>query len=294
LRPVSYNALPRVLRVLGEIGLLQSAREPFAVSDIQRLLDIMSALRDPEQGCPWDLQQDFDSIAPYTIEEAYEVADAIARDHMPGLVDELGDLLFQVAFYAQLGHERGAFTFSDVGTAICDKMVRRHPHVFGNEQVASAADQSRAWRAHKAAERTARGEQTTSVLDGVPSGRPALEQARELQRVASEHGFDWDGAARVLPKLREELSELEASLGDDSGPAKAREELGDLLFTCVNLARHLDLDPEHALRHSNVKFERRFRYLEERLRERDKSLEESDLEEMNALWEEAKKVIGDS
>lgn len=260
------------------------------MSSIQRLLDIMSALRDPVAGCPWDLEQDFTSIAPYTIEEAYEVADAIARDDMEELVDELGDLLFQVAFHAQMARERDAFDFSDVVTAICNKMVRRHPHVFGDERVATSAEQTRAWQAHKAAERTAGdGDRPSSIFDALNRGRPALQRAKELQESASQHGFDWSHATEVIPKLREEVAELETCLQRREHRERTAEELGDLLFTCVNLARHLDCDTESALRHANLKFENRFRYVEQRLAAEKRSLEEASLEEMDALWEEGKK-----
>lgn len=266
-----------------------------SLAPMRRLLEIMAALRAPQGGCPWDLEQTFASIAPYTIEEAYEVADAIARDDMADLVDELGDLLFQVVFHARMAEERGAFDFADVAAAIAEKMERRHPHVFGAERVDDAAAQSRAWEAHKAAERSARrGAEPAGVLDHLRRGRPALQRARELQARAARHGFDWRSAGEVTPKLREELDELETVLaaGGAAGPdaAGARRELGDLLFTCVNLARHLSLDTEAALAEANLRFERRFRHVERRLAEAGRSLDEATLEEMDALWEEAKGV----
>ncbi|MDX1432671.1 MAG: nucleoside triphosphate pyrophosphohydrolase [Gammaproteobacteria bacterium] len=262
---------------------------------MQRLLEIMAALRSPRGGCPWDLEQTFATIAPYTIEEAYEVADAIARDDMDDLVDELGDLLFQVVFHARMAEERGAFDFADVAAAICDKMERRHPHVFDGARVDDAAAQTRAWEAHKAAERSARrGAEPAGVLDDLGRGRPALQRARELQARAARHGFDWRAAGDVVAKLREELDELEAALaaraatGGDA--AAAGRELGDLLFTCVNLARHLALDSEAVLTAANLRFERRFRHVERRLAARGRTLDEATLEEMDALWEEAKQL----
>lgn len=260
------------------------------VTPIDRLLAIMDALRDPERGCPWDREQSFETIAPYTIEEAYEVADAIARGDMGDLRDELGDLLFQVVFHARMGQERGAFDFDAVATAIADKMERRHPHVFGDETIATSEEQTLAWEAHKAAERTARpGGQPASVLDRVHGGRPALERATELQRAAASRGFDWRDADGVMPKLREELGELEQALAEDDRGGQAAEELGDLLFTCVNLSRHLGVDAAGALRRANGKFERRFRRMEQDFLERGERLEEATLEQMDASWESAKR-----
>ena len=268
-----------------------NARETQPVTPIQRLLDIMTALRDPEHGCPWDREQDFSSVAPYTIEEAFEVADAIALGDMQDLRDELGDLLFQVVFHAQMGSEQGAFDFDDVADAISDKLERRHPHVFGNAQVGSVEEQSRAWEAHKKAERAARGRgQGPSVLDAVHAGRPALQRATELQRAAASQGFDWRDAAGVLPKLREELGELETALSRPDGHQQATEELGDLLFTCVNLARHLGVDADGALRRTNTKFENRFRRVEKDILEQGRTLEDATLAEMDALWESAKRA----
>ena len=258
---------------------------------INRLLDIMIALRDPDHGCPWDREQDFQSITPYTIEEAYEVADAIARDDMGDLRDELGDLLFQVVFHAHMGSERGAFDFDDVANAISDKLERRHPHVFDGEEIGSAEQQSRAWEAHKKAERAAseRG-QAHSVLDSVHGGRPALQRATELQRAAASQGFDWRDAASVLPKLREELDELEIAMSRPDGHQDAVEELGDLLFTCVNLTRHLNVDADEILRRANTKFEKRFRRMESRVQRQGGSLEDATLAEMDALWEAGKRA----
>ncbi len=250
----------------------------------------MIALRDPDHGCPWDREQDFESITPYTIEEAYEVADAIARGDMGDLRDELGDLLFQVVFHAHMGSERGAFDFDDVANAISDKLERRHPHVFGGEKIGSAEQQSHAWEAHKKAERAASGRgQARSVLDSVHGGRPALQRATELQRAAASQGFDWRDAASVLPKLREELDELESAMSRPDGHRQAVEELGDVLFTCVNLTRHLNVDADETLRRANTKFENRFRRMESRVQRQGGSLEDATLAEMDALWESGKR-----
>lgn len=259
------------------------------MTPMDRLLGIMTALRDPAHGCPWDREQNFESIAPYTIEEAYEVAEAIARDDMEDLRDELGDLLFQVVFHAHMGGERGAFNFDDVANAICDKLERRHPHVFAGETIGSAQAQSRAWEAHKEAERAARPRgRPPSALDAVHGGRPSLQRAAELQRAAARQGFDWEEAGDVLPKLREELAELESALERSDGGEQAAEELGDLLFTCVNLARHLNVDADSALRRASSKFERRFRRMEARIHRQGSSLEAATLAQMNALWEAGK------
>lgn len=261
------------------------------MTPIDRLLDIMNALRDPVKGCPWDREQDFGSIAPYTIEEAYEVADAIARGDAQDLRDELGDLLFQVVFHARMGQEQGLFDFDDVATAISDKLERRHPHVFGDERIDSAQEQSRAWEAHKNAERAARRRsQDVSILDSVRGARPALQHAAALQQAAAAVGFDWSEARDVLAKLHEELGELEKAVSRSDGHRAAREELGDLLFSCVNMARHLGVDADVALRRASAKFEQRFRHLERSLVEQGKSLQDATLEEMDALWDAAKRT----
>jgi tetrapyrrole methylase family protein/MazG family protein/ATP diphosphatase len=253
-----------------------------------RLIQIMARLRDPDGGCPWDLEQTFATVAPYTIEEAYEVADAIERNDMAELKDELGDLLLQVVFHARMAEEAGAFDFADVAAAICDKMIRRHPHVFGEEQVEGVADQTVRWEEIKAAERAGKEQAAApSALDGVPLGMPALTRAAKLTRRAARVGFDWPSCAEVLAKLREELAELEAEIDAGDAP-KAREELGDLLFVCANLARKLDVEPEAALRGANAKFVRRFRHIEARLAEQGRTPEASDLPEMDGLWNEAK------
>jgi nucleoside triphosphate diphosphatase len=245
----------------------------------------MRRLRDPEGGCPWDLAQDFASIAPYTIEEAYEVADAIERGDMAGLRDELGDLLLQVVYHAQMAEEAGAFTIGDVAAAITDKMVRRHPHVFGTASRDKTADeQTRDWEAIKAAER---GGAAASVLDGVAAGLPALTRAVKLQNRAARVGFDWPDAGHVLAKIAEETAEL-VEVRDD--PERAFEEFGDLLFVLANLARHLKIDPEAALRAANAKFTRRFNGIEAALGARGRTPAESDLAEMDALWDAAKRA----
>ncbi len=255
-------------------------------ADIHKLLEVMVALRNPQGGCPWDIEQDFSSIAPYTIEEAYEVADAIERGELGELRDELGDLLFQVVFLARIAEEQGEFNFDDVVTAIVEKMIRRHPHVFADEQVADAEAQTRAWEALKAKERKDKG-QHASLLDGVTLGLPALSRAEKLQKRASRAGFDWPEIAPVFDKIHEEIEEVRVELKGDE-PQALHDEIGDLLFACVNLARHAGVDPEQALRSANSKFVRRFHYVEARLTAQGSSLEEAELERMDALWDEAK------
>ena len=250
------------------------------MSDIDRLLAVMARLRDPERGCPWDLEQTFETIAPHTVEEAYEVLDAVRRGDMAALVDELGDLLFQIVFYARLGREAGVFDFADVARTVSDKMVRRHPHVFGDEPTPDAAARTRRWEAIKAAERAARN-------DG--GALPALSRALKLQRRAARVGFDWRAVEPVLGKLHEELAELEAELDrPDAPPARVADEIGDLLFSCVNLARHVGADPEAALREANDKFERRFRRVEALLAAAGRTPEQASPDEMDRLWERAK------
>ena len=257
------------------------------MSDIDRLLAVMARLRDPERGCPWDLEQTFETIAPHTVEEAYEVLDAVRRGDMAALVDELGDLLFQIVFYARLGREAGVFDFADVARAVSDKMVRRHPHVFGDEPTPDAAARTRRWEAIKAAERAARND--GGALDGVVRALPALSRALKLQRRAARVGFDWRSVEPVLGKLHEEIAELEAELDrPDAPPARVADEIGDLLFSCVNLARHVGADPEAALREANDKFERRFRRVEALLAAAGRTPEQASPEEMDRLWERAK------
>jgi nucleoside triphosphate diphosphatase len=251
---------------------------------IDRLLAIMAQLRDPAQGCPWDREQDFATIAPYTIEEAYEVADAIERNDMRALKDELGDLLFQVVFHARMAEEAGLFGFDDIAEAIADKMERRHPHVFGDVEISSVAAQNEAWEAHKAAERQASGG-AESVLDGVALALPALLRAAKISRRAARIGFDWPDARAVIPKLAEEIAELEAELDQGADAAVVEEEMGDLLVAAANLARKLEIEPETALRRATAKFERRFRRVEELATERGIG---PDLDALEALWREVK------
>ena len=255
---------------------------------IDDLLAIMTRLRDPERGCPWDRAQDFASIAPYTIEEAYEVADAIERGDIDALKDELGDLLLQVVFHARMAEEAGHFAFDDVAAAIVDKMVRRHPHVFGDVAINSVAAQNDAWEAHKAAERDAQGRKgggAASVVDGVALALPALLRAAKISGRAARIGFDWPDARAVIPKIAEEIAELEAELDGSGSQAALEEEIGDLLFAAANLARKLEVEPETALRRATVKFERRFRRVEALARERGIG---HDLEALEALWREIK------
>ncbi|WP_256429989.1 nucleoside triphosphate pyrophosphohydrolase [Caulobacter sp. S45] len=259
------------------------------VAQIDRLLAIMARLRDPAGGCPWDLEQTFASISPYTLEEAYEVVDAIERNDLNDLREELGDLLLQVVFHSRMAEEQGAFAFEDVAAAICDKMVRRHPNVFGEAAFESVAERGAAWETIKAAERASKGAHRAGVLDDVPAGLPGLVRAVKLTRRAARVGFDWPDTLAVLEKLREETAELEVEItaGDK---AKAREELGDLLFVCANLARKLEVDPEDTLRAANTKFIRRFGFIERALAVQGRRPEQSHLEEMDALWDEAKRV----
>ena len=252
--------------------------------DIFRLIEIMAALRTPVTGCPWDLEQTFSTIAPYTIEEAYEVADAIERGDLAALKDELGDLLLQVVFHARMAEEARQFTFDDVARAISDKMVRRHPHVFGDVQIGSVAAQNEAWEAHKAAERLAAGGHE-SVLDGVALALPALLRAAKISRRAARIGFDWPDAPAVIAKIAEEIGEVEAEMAGDAAPAALEEEIGDLLFAVANLARKLAVEPETALRRATVKFERRFRRVEALAADRGIG---RDLDRLEALWGEVK------
>ncbi len=253
---------------------------------IERLLEIMRALRDPDSGCPWDIAQDFGTIAPYTIEEAYEVADAIERKAWDELKGELGDLLFQSVFHAQMAEEAGHFTFQDVVRTMSDKMVSRHPHVFGDEsRDKSAEQQTRDWEAIKAAERAGKAQKGT--LDGVAVGLPALLRAYKLQNRAARVGFDWPYASHVIDKIQEEAAEL-VEARDTLTPDAVEEEFGDLMFVMANLGRHLGIEPEAALRRANAKFIRRFEGVEARLAAMGKRPEDSDLEEMDALWDAEK------
>lgn len=260
--------------------------------DIADLKEIMARLRDPEGGCPWDLKQSFESIAPYTLEEAYEVVDALEKGDMGALVDELGDLLFQVIYHAQLAHEQQAFEFDDVVQAISEKMVRRHPHVFGDEALTSDEEIAEMWARVKGEEKQADlpAGVPSSLLDDVPVGLPGLTRAVKLQKKAAKVGFDWPDVGPVLDKIKEELSEFEAELGRDGldGQRAREEEFGDLLFVLANLGRHLKIDPEAALRRANGKFIQRFQYIERELTREGKALSEYSLEEMDAKWDEAK------
>lgn len=278
--------------------------------DIAALLEIMARLRDPKTGCPWDKEQDFASIAPYTIEEAYEVAEAIRLGDMDMLRDELGDLLFQVVYHAQMAQESGTFAFADVVTSISEKMVRRHPHVFADTSIESAEAQTEAWEKQKAEERAQKGgngtkagngggngeavSQAASILDDVPLALPSLLRAYKLQKRAARVGFDWDNSAQVVEKIGEEMQEIgEAMVAmakerSAANEAHVAEELGDLLFACANLGRHLGFDPEEALRAGNVKFERRFRHMEEHLRQNDQKMEDLPLAILEVLWQAAK------
>jgi ATP diphosphatase len=267
--------------------------------DIDALLAIMAALRTPGSGCPWDLEQTFETIVPYTIEEAYEVADAVERADLPDLAEELGDLLLQVVFHARVAEEQHAFDFDDVVKCICNKLIRRHPHVFGDVKDLSPEEVKGLWQAIKATEKDARRAaraaaglpeepQAKGVLSGVPHALPGLTRAIKLQSKASTVGFDWNDARLVLDKIREETLEIEDALNKNTGKAAIAGEIGDLLFAVGNLARHLDVDPEAAIRGTNAKFERRFAYIEAALAKAGKTPGESTLDEMDALWNEAK------
>lgn len=257
---------------------------------IDALLAIMARLRDPERGCPWDLEQTFASIAPYTLEEAYEVADAIERGELGELKDELGDLLLQVVFHSQMAAEARAFSFADVVEAICSKMIRRHPHVFGDETVASADAQTTAWEEHKRRERAARGSNGGGLLGDVPIALPALVRALKLQKRAASVGFDWRERSQIMAKLSEEIGELDEAIAAGAPREKLTDELGDILFVCANLARHLGVDPEEALRATNAKFVRRFAHVEATVTADGRKLGEASLEEMDAAWDAAKRL----
>ena len=258
---------------------------------LSRLLEIMTRLRDPDGGCPWDIEQSFETIAPYTIEEAYEVADAIAREDFDDLKDELGDLLLQVVYHAQMAREAGHFDFDEIAQAIGEKMVRRHPHVFGDGQVASAEHQRVAWEDVKAREREEKPGNTErsepSALDGVPLALPALMRAEKLGKRAARVGFDWQDMTGVLAKIEEELAEFRAELDGGSRERQA-EEIGDLLFACANLARKAELDPETALRAASRRFEARFRILEKTLRAQQRDAKSVPLAELEEIWQAAK------
>ncbi|MFC4625582.1 nucleoside triphosphate pyrophosphohydrolase [Daeguia caeni] len=267
--------------------------------NIEGLLEIMAALRDPQTGCPWDVEQNFRSIAQYTLEETYEVIDAIERDDMDDLRQELGDMLLQVVFHSRMAEEQGSFSFADVVEAITTKMIRRHPHVFGDEEARAAGMAKGAWNRIKAEEKAERAARRKALglaehgkqgfLDEIPSSFPALTRALKLQQQAAKVGFDWSEATPILDKIAEETGELKAAMTEGK-KADIAEEYGDLLFAMVNLGRHLDLDAETALRAANNKFQRRFHFIEEKLKERGRSLEQASLDEMEAIWLEAKKA----
>ena len=258
-----------------------------AQTGIEKLLLVMAMLRHPETGCPWDVEQTFETIAPYTLEEAYEVADAIQTGDMAGLREELGDLLLQVVFHARMAEEQDLFGFEDVARDIAEKMIRRHPHVFGTVQIDSAEAQTSAWEVMKAQERAEKAEQT-SVLSDVASALPALTRAEKLQKRAGRVGFDWPSAREVIAKIREEMDELEHELNQPGTEAAVAEEMGDLLFACANLARKLKVDPEEALRQTNHKFTSRFQAIEQWLAEGNERPEDKSLEDLERLWQRAK------
>jgi MazG family protein len=257
------------------------------MESIEKLLEVMAKLRDPDTGCPWDQQQDFSTIAPYTLEEAYEVADAIAREDLDGLKDELGDLLFQVAFHARMAEEQGAFDFEAVALSICDKMIRRHPHVFGTADERAKGPVKGSWHSIKASERNAK-DVDASVLDGVAQALPALKRAQKLGKRAAAVGFDWPDPAGPRDKIDEELAELDAARAAADAD-NVFEELGDLLFAVANLARHLGIDPEQALTAANRKFEQRFRTVEQEITASGRAVEDLDMDELEAHWRAAKK-----
>jgi MazG family protein len=260
---------------------------------LEDLIAVMARLRDPTNGGPWDVKQNFSTIAPYTIEEAYEVAEAIARNDLDALKDELGDLLLQVVYHAQMAAEQSRFDFSDVADAITRKMIRRHPHVFGDPALRDEFLNSNLWERIKAEEKAERGESAWSVasqLDEVPHALPALARAVKLQKRAAEVGFDWPSLAPVLAKAEEEIAELKEAIASRDDAAKVKEEFGDLLFVMTNVARHLKVDPEAALREANAKFVRRFRSIEQALAKEGRRCEDATLEEMDQLWDEAKEA----
>lgn len=254
---------------------------------MDKLLKIMEKLRDPKYGCAWDVEQTFETIAPYTIEEAYEVAEAIEQNDMDALKDELGDLLFQAVFHARMAEEEGYFKFSDVVDAISDKMIRRHPHVFGDENYRDADEQTIAWEEQKAKERANKDQK--SILDGVTIGLPALSRAVKLQKRAARVGFDWPETSQVIDKLNEEMAELSAELiKNQQDQDKIEEEFGDMMFVYANLARHLKIDPEKALRRANSKFTKRFNKIEQHIENKNKSFDQYSLDQLEELWTKAK------
>ena len=261
-----------------------------STANITRLLNIMSRLRDPNGGCPWDLEQDYRSIARYTLEEAYEVVETIEQGDFGGLQDELGDLLLQVVFHAQMAAEEGRFDFEAVAGGVADKMIRRHPHVFADAVAENAGAVVTRWETIKAEELAERGKAHASVLDGVPTALPAATRSLKLQQKAARVGFDWSQTSDIMAKLQEEIGELSHEIAADAPKARMVDELGDVFFVLVNLARHLDIDPETALRSTNAKFERRFHSIEAELAAKGRTPAEASLDEMEALWQAAKQV----
>ena len=260
---------------------------------LDQLIAIMARLRDPDRGCPWDLEQNFASIAPYTIEEAYEVADAVEKGDMVALKDELGDLLLQVVFHSRLAEEAGFFKFDDTAESISAKLIRRHPHLFAGDIPVSALDQSQKWETIKAAERKAKSDEKISALDGVAAALPALLRAEKIQKRAARVGFDWSGSGQdaalpVLDKIIEEAEEIREAVTQDLSPERVDEEVGDLLFAVVNLGRKLNVDPETALRRATAKFSWRFQTIEQKLHERGLKIEDQTMETLDSLWEEVK------
>lgn len=254
-------------------------------NDISNIIEILQSLRDPDKGCPWDLEQTFETIAPYTLEEAYEVVDAISREDFSDLKDELGDLLFQVVYHAQIAQEIGEFSFSDVVNAVCEKMIRRHPHVFGKDEVANAASQEKKWEAIKHKER---GTELDSVLDGIALVLPALVRAKKLGKRAALVGFDWDNQAGARNKIKEELTELDAAIVEKDTNSIAAE-MGDVFLSLVSMCRHLDIDPEICLGNANIKFEKRFRILEKNVLSSEEKWEDLSEDDLEKLWQDAKR-----
>ena len=262
------------------------------LNPMDRLVEIMAILRNPDSGCPWDLEQTFKTIAPHTIEEAYEVADAIEQNDMDALKDELGDLLFQSVFHAQIAKEINAFSFDDVVNGVIEKMIRRHPHVFGDETITTANEQMSSWEDIKAVERASKsGPKDESALAGVTKGMPALKRAEKLQLRASRVGFDWPNVASAMDKVREETVELQTEIDTNGSGTRLTDELGDLLFVCVNLARKLKIDAETALRGANAKFESRFRHMEGSIKEQGETMKDMHLGDMEDAWQVTKKVL---
>ena len=259
------------------------------MNSIKQLLDIMASLRDPQTGCPWDIKQTFESIVPHTLEEAYEVADSIERGQMDELKDELGDLMFQVVFYAQMAKEQKLFEFDDVVKAINDKLIRRHPHVFADEKYSDETALNEAWENSKASERDSReGTGQASILDGVAHTLPALKRSQKIQKRAARAGFDWPNVEPVFEKIQEEIEEVKQAM-QQKNQQHIKDEVGDLIFACVNLARHVDVDAEEALRHGNKKFEKRFNYIEEDLAAKGKQMDQCALDELEEIWQQSKK-----